>query len=143
MESNYIKFNDESCDEEDDHGVMCHYSKTTGGWKPTEESCSQCHYRFNDCHCVNDNLLKDVVNTVEEENQNKANKLQNKCEDCDKLISITDDINSYHISNGCMAGLGWWCLNCFGDEDDHCSPEGFEDALKESMSFKLQWTKNN
>ena len=142
MENKCIEFNDESCDEEDDCGVMCHYSKTTGGWEPIEEHCIECGYRYNDCHCDYDDLLKNVFYTVCEEDKNKLNKLQHKCAECVKLISITDDINSYHISDGCLAGLSWWCEDCWGDEDDCNEPEDFEEALKESMSIKLQWTKN-
>ena len=41
----------ESCDWENDYGVMCHYSKTTGGWEQTQESCPGCNYRYKDCRC--------------------------------------------------------------------------------------------
>ena len=48
------QYDNESCDEENDCGVMCHYSKTTGGWEPIEESCIECGYRYNDCRCDDD-----------------------------------------------------------------------------------------
>lgn len=43
-----------SHDDFDDHGVMCHYSRTTGGWEPTEPFCVGCGYGSNNCVCVED-----------------------------------------------------------------------------------------
>jgi hypothetical protein len=39
----------ESCDEYDDRGILCHYSKTTGGWEPIEDHCVECGY--DECVC--------------------------------------------------------------------------------------------
>jgi hypothetical protein len=41
----------ESHDDLDDHGVMCHYSRTTGGWEPTEPYCVECGYGEDSCVC--------------------------------------------------------------------------------------------
>jgi hypothetical protein len=43
----------ESHDDLDDHGVMCHYSRTTGGWEPTEPYCVECGYGDDSCVCDN------------------------------------------------------------------------------------------
>ena len=43
-----------SHDDTDDHGVMCHYSRTTGGWEPIEPFCVGCGYGYNQCACVED-----------------------------------------------------------------------------------------
>lgn len=40
-----------SHDDIDDHGVLCHYSRTTGGWKPIEPSCVKCGYGDDNCEC--------------------------------------------------------------------------------------------
>jgi hypothetical protein len=41
----------ESHDELDDHGVMCHYSRTTGGWEAIEPFCVECGYGDDNCEC--------------------------------------------------------------------------------------------
>ncbi len=42
----------ESHDELDDHGVMCHYSRKTGGWEAIEPFCQDCGFLDDNCECI-------------------------------------------------------------------------------------------
>ena len=85
--------------------------------------------------------MEQIWKSVEEGAKNELNKQVHTCDECEKVISVYDDINSYHISDACMGGLSWWCEDCW-DEDNE-DAELLEEVKQESETLKQKWTKNN
>lgn len=73
----------ESHDELDDHGVMCHYSRTTGGWEAIEPFCVECGYGKGKCECIK---------CEEEEDEEEY------CAACGEYISYEDDKKIFGMS---------------------------------------------
>jgi hypothetical protein len=54
----------ESHDDYDDHGVLCHYSRTTGGWDAIEPYCKKCGYTYTECVCKKQIIKKSNVKKI-------------------------------------------------------------------------------
>lgn len=75
----------ESHDECDDHGVLCHYSRTTGGWEAIEPFCVECGYGKGNCECI------------------KCEEEEEYCNACREILSYEDDkkTNGLTVCNAC------------------------------------------
>lgn len=74
----------ESHDDYDDCGVLCHYSKTTGGWEPLEEHCIECGHLPDECDC------EEYTEAMVQENAKIIARLEEECKSKDREIAALE-----------------------------------------------------
>lgn len=75
----------ESYDDYDEYGVLCHYSKTIGGWEPLEEHCIECGHLPDECDCE-----EEYTEAMVQENAELIARLEEECKSKDKEIAALE-----------------------------------------------------
>ena len=81
----------ESYDDYDDCGVLCHYSKTIGGWEALEDHCIECGHIPEECNCDEDeDEDEEYTEYMVQQNAELIARLEEESKSKDREIAILE-----------------------------------------------------